>query len=106
MSDIAVNFSQQPIEVIFGSQNVQTTLAAASLTVQFGAQNINAAMSGGITVQFPVAVAPSAADFEAAVAAWPEYISNEAALADSVNAYRAAAGHEGAYPGTLIYTEQ
>lgn len=35
----------------------------------------------------------------------PEYASNEAAQAAGKRVYRASQAHEGAYPGTIIFTE-
>lgn len=85
--------------------DITVSLTSGPITFTAVPNTVNVTLGAGITVLFPVAVAPTPESVAAAVSAWPEYISNEEALADNVNAYRAAAGHEGAYPGTLIYTE-
>ena len=68
-------------------------------------QQIVKNVSAKTVVKFPSGSNLTIAALENIIGSLPEYATNEAAQAAGKKLYRASQAHEGAYPGTLIYTE-
>ena len=69
------------------------------------AQQIVKNVSTKTVVKFPSGSTLTIAVLENIIGTLPEYATNEDAQAAGKKLYRASSAHEGAYPGTLIYTE-
>lgn len=69
------------------------------------AQQIVKNVTSRTVVKFPSGSNLTIAALENIIGTLPEYATNEAAQAAGKKLYRASAAHEGAYPGTVIYTE-
>ena len=69
------------------------------------AQQIVKNVSTKTVVKFPSGSNLTIAALENIIGSLPEYATNKTAQAEGKKLYRASQAHEGAYPGTLIYTE-